>query len=346
MSARLWSARGFFWGLAAIGLAFMASRLLSLKGIPALRGFVIYSPFSCCWRPFPPISRCMRLIRGQGAAVRCRSHLCSSPDRHRQACNSSCSSWLDGHRSPPRTIACADCYLGLHALARHHKPYWRWLWALALASLLLSFVGAPHPLPLPASLTRSPKGMPGPYSDFFARGVPLLTVRWEVLLVVGMLFLSLVLRLNNLENLPGIFGDEGERGMNARAINEGSRADIFGYGWWSVPNLYFYLVSIMLRVFGDNMAGDRMLSVMSGAGHQETPRARRTRLLAAARGSRSRPRASRDRRVRQHRPRRLGAACRRGGDRAAVAGTQLGGEPGRAIPLPRPRRDPDHDSRP
>jgi 4-amino-4-deoxy-L-arabinose transferase-like glycosyltransferase len=79
-----------------------------------------------------------------------------------------------------------------------------------------------------------------------------------------MLVLALVLRLINLENMPGIFGDEGERGMDARSLNEGSRANFFGTGWWDVPNLYFYLVSIMLRVFGDNMVGDRMLSVISG----------------------------------------------------------------------------------
>ena len=53
------------------------------------------------------------------------------------------------------------------------SPLGGWLWALALASLLLSFVGAPTPAPSAEPDTQS-KGMPGPYSDFFARGVPLL----------------------------------------------------------------------------------------------------------------------------------------------------------------------------
>jgi len=69
----------------------------------------------------------------------------------------------------------------------------------------------------------------------------------------------------NLETLPGVFGDEGERGMDARAIVDGKPALIFGTGWWGVPNLYFYGVAWMLRLFGDHsMTGDRMLSVVSG----------------------------------------------------------------------------------
>ena len=84
------------------------------------------------------------------------------------------------------------------------------------------------------------------------------------MLIGGILALALALRLVNLEYMPGIFGDEGERGMDARAIVEGRPALIFGYGWWGVPNLYFYCVAWMLRLFGDNMVGDRMLSVISG----------------------------------------------------------------------------------
>jgi sugar lactone lactonase YvrE len=156
-------------------------------------------------------------------------------------------------------LVVASAYLLWHDIT---SPVAGWLWALALASLILAFLAAPRPLSLSNDPHDNP--MPGPFSDFFSRGVPLLTVRWEVVLVIAMLTLSLVLRLANLDTLPGIFGDEGERGLNARAINEGSRANIFGSGWWDVPNLYFYLVSIMLRVFGDNMAGDRMLSVISG----------------------------------------------------------------------------------
>ncbi len=138
-----------------------------------------------------------------------------------------------------------------------NDPRGGWLWAGALAALLLTFVGA-------AGWPRGGGLLPGPKSDFFAPGLPRLTPRWEAVLAGSLLALALVLRLTNLETMPGIFGDEGERGMNARAINEGQPANIFGYGWWGVPNFYFYIVSWMLRIFGDTMTGDRMLSVISG----------------------------------------------------------------------------------
>ena len=136
-------------------------------------------------------------------------------------------------------------------------PLGGWLWAAALGVLLLTFIGVPG----------WPRGgglLGGAKSDFFAPGVPIPPLRWEALLAGIVLLVALALRLYNLEYMPGVFGDEGERGMNARAINEGNPALIFGYGWWGVPNLYFYIVSWMLRVFGDTMVGDRMLSVISG----------------------------------------------------------------------------------
>ncbi|HUS16248.1 MAG TPA: PA14 domain-containing protein, partial [Chloroflexia bacterium] len=95
--------------------------------------------------------------------------------------------------------------------------------------------------------------------------VPRLSPRLEWALVAGLMIVALALRLWNLEYMPGVFGDEGERGMDARAINNGNPALLFGYGWWGVPNLYFYCVAAMLRLFGDTMVGDRMLSVISGA---------------------------------------------------------------------------------
>ncbi|MFL5734226.1 MAG: ArnT family glycosyltransferase, partial [Chloroflexia bacterium] len=137
------------------------------------------------------------------------------------------------------------------------NPLGGWLWAVSLVVLLLTFVG----------VEGWPRGnglLPGPRSDFFGKGVPNISPRWEALLIAIILLVGLGLRLWNLEYHPGIFGDEGERGMDARGINEGNPANIFGYGWWGVPNLYFYIVAAMLRIFGDNMTGDRMLSVISG----------------------------------------------------------------------------------
>jgi DNA-binding beta-propeller fold protein YncE/4-amino-4-deoxy-L-arabinose transferase-like glycosyltransferase len=130
-----------------------------------------------------------------------------------------------------------------------------WLWAASLAALIVALVGA-RPWPGGAGL------LPGPKSDFFAPGVPNMPARLEYALVVLVMVVAAVLRLWNLENHPGVFGDEGERGMDARAILEGDTRPIFGVGWWMVPNMYFYVISAFFRVFGDNLIGDRMVSVV------------------------------------------------------------------------------------
>jgi DNA-binding beta-propeller fold protein YncE/4-amino-4-deoxy-L-arabinose transferase-like glycosyltransferase len=136
-------------------------------------------------------------------------------------------------------------------------PLGGWLWAAALLTLLVTFLGAP-PWPRGNGL------LPGSNSDFFAKGIPHIPAPLEALLVGTVMLVGLLYRVVELEYMPGIFGDEGERGMDARAINEGRPANIFGFGWWGVPNLYFYLMAPFLRVFGDTMVGARMLSVISG----------------------------------------------------------------------------------
>jgi DNA-binding beta-propeller fold protein YncE/4-amino-4-deoxy-L-arabinose transferase-like glycosyltransferase len=138
------------------------------------------------------------------------------------------------------------------------EPLGGWLWAGGLVSLLVGLLGVPG----------WPKGkslLPGPRDDFFGPGTPSLDRRWTVILVALVLVAAVALRLYNLEYHPGIFGDEGERGIDARNILEGNHALIFGVGWWGVPNLYFYLTSFFLGVLGDhNMVADRMFSVVSG----------------------------------------------------------------------------------
>jgi DNA-binding beta-propeller fold protein YncE len=132
-----------------------------------------------------------------------------------------------------------------------------WLWAASLMALLLTFLGA-------SGWPRSDGLLPGPASDFFAKGIPTLAAQWEAILVGAMMLLAVFLRLNDLEYHPGIFGDEGEQGMDVRGIVEGRPTPIFGSGWWQVPNLSFYVWSYTIRIFGDSMFGLRMFSAISG----------------------------------------------------------------------------------
>lgn len=133
-----------------------------------------------------------------------------------------------------------------------------WMWFGAMLLMVATFYGAPR-------WPRALQGLlDGPDEGFFARGVPTIPVKLETALVLIMLVGALAIRLWNLEYLPGIFGDEGERGLDARGILHGNTDPIFGAGWWVVPNLYFYILSWSLRIFGDNLIGDRMLSVICG----------------------------------------------------------------------------------
>lgn len=120
-------------------------------------------------------------------------------------------------------------------------------WLIGMAALLFATAGVKtHPFLEPP---------PGP-----AR-----TTRGEALLMVGIVAVALAFRLYRLTEHPGLFGDEGEQGCEARAINEGGRAPVFAYGWWGVPNVYFHLLALSLRVFGDDIFGLRFPSVLCGA---------------------------------------------------------------------------------
>jgi 4-amino-4-deoxy-L-arabinose transferase-like glycosyltransferase len=136
-------------------------------------------------------------------------------------------------------------------------PSGGWLWAFALLSLVLTFAGQ-------RGWTQDESPLAGHRADFFGRGVPSIPLRWEVLLVGIMLVVALALRLYNLDGLPAFFGDEGEQGLDARDILDGSPIPIFGNGWWDLPNLPFYVWAMLFRLFGDGIVGVRIFSVIGG----------------------------------------------------------------------------------
>jgi sugar lactone lactonase YvrE/4-amino-4-deoxy-L-arabinose transferase-like glycosyltransferase len=137
------------------------------------------------------------------------------------------------------------------------SPLGGWLWAAALATLFVTLLGL-HSWP------HGPGLLPAPHSDFFARGLPKIPARIEAALVGIILAVGLGLRLYNLEYVPGVEQDEMFRSLDARAIKDGNGALLFGHGWYWIPNFYFYTLSFSLRIFGDNLFGARMLSVLSG----------------------------------------------------------------------------------
>ena len=281
-AAVLWEARGCWGGLLAFGLAALGQNALTVNGDTAAAGWyyliaiivviaALYYPSSVRAVGRIPSSlfaaRAGIPVKG-GAASLSRVPLVPARLTITRPPASLMMLWVGWKDRRARlgksgTIAGLALTGGIAGAAtvvlqrNTADPLGGWLWAAAVATLILTFVGAPLPL-------RDTGMLAWPEDDVFARGRPRVPVRLEAALVAAMLGLALALRLINLENMPGIFGDEGERGMAAVAINQGNAAPLFGFGWYGVPNLYFYCLAPILRLFGDNMVGDRMLSVLSG----------------------------------------------------------------------------------
>ena len=146
-----------------------------------------------------------------------------------------------GVLSGPAAIAVA-IVAQLTLIRRPEADIGLWLYLAAIAILILGSLGVrASPFPEPAGRDRA-----------------------DTMSTLVLVFAALLLRLVLLTQHPGIFGDEGERGMEARHILEGARPPLAGYGWWGVPNVYFYLVAGFLRLAGDGLWGLRLFSAASG----------------------------------------------------------------------------------
>jgi 4-amino-4-deoxy-L-arabinose transferase-like glycosyltransferase/sugar lactone lactonase YvrE len=139
-------------------------------------------------------------------------------------------------------------------------PLAPWIWLAALVALALTFAGM---RPAPPGLVPHDPTEP-------AIEPPMTRGEW---LAVGLILLvAVVVRVWNLETIPiGPYSDEGDRAVDARHINRGEPVNeapfaFFGTGWWGVPSLYFWLVAQSLKVFGDTLAGARMIHALAGIG--------------------------------------------------------------------------------
>ncbi|MBM3282869.1 glycosyltransferase family 39 protein [Candidatus Gottesmanbacteria bacterium] len=80
-----------------------------------------------------------------------------------------------------------------------------------------------------------------------------------------LLLFAFILRFYHLDGIPNyLSGDESEIGISARRIINGEvKASIFETGWYSIPNAYFYLISLSLRMFGNTLLGIRFFSALA-----------------------------------------------------------------------------------
>lgn len=86
---------------------------------------------------------------------------------------------------------------------------------------------------------------------------------------VLIIILSILVRIFFLDSIPAVLnGDEGKVGLLGRefiSFNLFAKAGSLPTpGHWGIPNMYFYLTSLPMRVFGDGIFGLRMLSSLGG----------------------------------------------------------------------------------
>jgi 4-amino-4-deoxy-L-arabinose transferase-like glycosyltransferase len=87
----------------------------------------------------------------------------------------------------------------------------------------------------------------------------------EMGVLTAILVLGIWLRLPDLERVPpNVHGDEAAIGLGARDILAGRLPLVFGTGWFDVPSLSFAIPAASMRVFGDDLTGLRLASVLEG----------------------------------------------------------------------------------
>jgi dolichyl-phosphate-mannose-protein mannosyltransferase len=126
------------------------------------------------------------------------------------------------------------------------------IWA---AGILLFLVGTAQPgilLELRGSVPRLVEGIKA--------------AKWELLAVLALTGFAFLCRGVAVGTIPRNFhGDEGEMGLLARAVLRGELREPFATGFLGHPTLWFFMQALSLRLFGNTIAGLRMLSALLGA---------------------------------------------------------------------------------
>jgi sugar lactone lactonase YvrE len=89
--------------------------------------------------------------------------------------------------------------------------------------------------------------------------------RMLLLTVVTLGVVALALRTIRLVDLPPeVHGDEAAIGIAARKLLSGEERNLFGLGWYEIPNVSFAMSAVIMRLLGDDLFGLRMASALQG----------------------------------------------------------------------------------
>ena len=90
--------------------------------------------------------------------------------------------------------------------------------------------------------------------------------RATVGLAAVLFVVALMPRAIALDGFPYVFGgDEGSQAMWAVDVLSGRWTDPFATGWYNLPTLWFFLQAASMRLFGESVAGVRMVTAVIGA---------------------------------------------------------------------------------
>jgi DNA-binding beta-propeller fold protein YncE/4-amino-4-deoxy-L-arabinose transferase-like glycosyltransferase len=130
-----------------------------------------------------------------------------------------------------------------------------WGWVISLALLLVAFM---RERPRPVQEVDA-------HTDIEEQTDTRIPRKLEIAIVVIIFALGLGLRLLNLGDwTTGMHGDEGEAGVDALNIMDGNRVSPFLTGWFYQPNFYYWGIALTMNVFGTDLFGLRMFSMICG----------------------------------------------------------------------------------
>ena len=178
--------------------------------------------------------------------------------------------------SPLRALAAAGgATLSFLAgyLALRHSPTddfstLLWLWLIGVVWFLLAFVPPFSVKDFVVAVSTAWGTTKVVTTGFSAR----LLLDWlhdhwvELAGLAALLLVALAVRAVDLEHIPAnVGGDEGTWGMESLAMFDERLANPFGVRWFAFPSMSFLAWGLSMRLFGETVAGLRMLSALLGA---------------------------------------------------------------------------------
>jgi hypothetical protein len=89
--------------------------------------------------------------------------------------------------------------------------------------------------------------------------------KWEILAILTLTVLAFLCRSIYIDRIPfSVHGDEGEMGLQARAVLRGELREPFVTTFLSHATLWFFIQALALHVLGNSITGLRLLSALIG----------------------------------------------------------------------------------